>query len=183
MKPEEVRNLNWVKVKDWNNLIKTHYGKDGKRYIGKEDINNFVENIFRDISRKLEISSKELIPLLKEENVSFYETIERIYSKYSGLGGASDEFEEIKGLLIIPDISLYENKKISADLILKQCSELSNEDKERIIDGLNSELKKNFRLDAQKLIEYFNSLPDIEKFNLMKYLGLFEVKVEIIKPR
>ena len=180
MKPEEVRNLNWVKVENWKDITMSNYGDDNKMYIGKEDINSFVESIFRDISRKLDISSEKLIPLLKEENESFYKIMEKFYSKYTGLGMGSTEFKELKTLLRIPDISFIDKGEGITDIILEKCSKLSDEDKEKIVDALNAQIKRNFRLDAQKLIEYFNSLPDIEKFNVMKYLGLFDVKLEII---
>lgn len=179
MNAQEIRNLNWIQVENWEDIT-TYKGSDGKRYIGNNEVIAFVENIFRDIARKLDIPAKELLPILEEENNAFFSIKSEIFKKYAGLGRYSDEFEELKTLLRIPDISFFDKGEGIADIIIERCSKLSDEDKEKVVDALNSQIKKNFRLDAQKLIEYFNSLPDIEKFSVMKYLGLFDVKLEII---
>ena len=150
--------------------------------ISETDIIAFVENIFRDVARKLDIPAKKLLPIIQDENNAFFSIKSEIFEKYAGLGKFSDEFEELKTLLRIPDVSFLDKGEGMVDIIIERCSELSDEDKEKVVDTLNSQIKKNFRLDTQKLIEYFNNLPDIEKFNVMKYLGAFEVKVEII-PR
>ena len=180
MTAEEVRNLNWVEVENWNTITHSELGRNKQRFIGKEDIDSFVENIFRDIARKLNIPANKLLPILKEENEPFYKVKEKIYSNYSGLGKDSENFKELKSLLRIPDISFFEKEKQTASVFLKDFYKLPDEEKQIVIDELKLKVGKTSREDFQDPIEYFNNLPDIEKFNVMKYLGAFEVKVEII---
>lgn len=180
MRAEEVRNLNWVKVENWGDITQTEYGRFNKRFIGKEDIDCFVENIFREIARKLDIPSKELLPILKEENQPFYKIKKNIFSKYSGILSKEKEFIELKSLLRIPDISLFDKQKPTVDTVLEDFSKLSYEDKEKVVDTLNSEFERDFKVGAKKVIKDFNNLPDVEKFELMKYLGMFDIKLEII---
>ena len=179
MKPEEVRNLNWVKVEDWGEITAT-YDNMGTRLITNNDIIAFVENIFRDVARKLDIPAKKLLPIMQDENNAFFQIKSDIFAIYEAVGPESEEFLELKKLLRVPEIYFSDEKKITVDTLIDEFNKLSDEDKEKVVDALNSQIKKNLRLDAQKLIEYFNSLPDIEKFSVMKYLGLFDVKLEII---
>ena len=53
-------------------------------------------------------------------------------------------------------------------------------DKEKVVNTLNSEFERDFKVGAKKVIKDFNNLPDVEKFELMKYLGMFDIKLEII---
>lgn len=108
MKAEDIRNLNWVKVEDWDAITQSSYGRNNQRFIASEDIDSFVENIFRDIARKLNIPANKLLSVLKDENEPFYRVKKNIYTKYSGLGKDSENFLELKKLLIIPDISFLE---------------------------------------------------------------------------
>ena len=180
MKAEEVRNLNWVKLKNWDDITQSEYGDYGKRYIGEVDVDSFVENIFREIARKLDIPANVLLPILEEENDPFYRVKKKYYSKYSGLGSSSEEFSELKTLLRIPDISFLDEESITVNTIIEHCLKLSDKDKAKVVNTLSLEIEDNLRVDDQKVIEYFDNLPDIEKFNVMKYLGLFDVKIEFV---
>ena len=180
MRAEEVRKLNWVKVKNWSDITQTEYGRFNKKFIGEQDINSFVENIFRDIARRLDIPLKELLPILKEENQPFYKIKKNIYNKFAGLEIKDKEFSELKSLLRIPDISFLDKQQPTVNSILEDFSKLSYEDKEKVVDAINFEFERNFEVDAKQLIKDFNNLSDVEKFELMKLLGLLDIKVERI---
>lgn len=179
MKPEEVRNLNWVKVEDWGEITAT-YEEKGERYITNNDIIAFVENIFREVARKLDIPAKKLLPIMQDENNAFFQIKSDIFADYDAVGPESKEFLELKKLLRVPDIYFSDKNKTTVENLIDEFNKLSDEDKEEFKDILIPEVKNDSKIDAQKLIEYFNSLPDIEKFSVMKYLGLYDIKIERI---
>ena len=87
MDASKVRNLRWVPVTDWTGLPKTTWQKEecGGRYdyyVSECDINSFVDNIFRDVARKLDVSYEKVGPILREENKAFEETKGRLFLKY-----------------------------------------------------------------------------------------------------
>ena len=43
-------------------------------YISKKDIIAFVENIFREVARKLDIPAKKLLPIMQDENNAFFQS-------------------------------------------------------------------------------------------------------------
>ena len=180
MKAEDVRRLNWVKVENWKDITRTVYGRFNKKFIGKEDVDSFVENIFREIARKLDIPLKELLPILEEENQPFYKIKKNIYTQFSGLTSVEKNFIELKSLLRIPDISFLDKQKPTVDTVLEDFSKLSDEDKEKVVGAINSEFERDFKVDAKTVIKDFNNLPDIEKFSVMKYLSLYDIKIERI---
>lgn len=179
MKPEEVRNLNWVKVEDWGEITAT-YDNMGTRLITNNDIIAFVENIFRDVARKLDIPAKKLLPIMQDENNAFFQIKSDIFANYEAVGPESEEFLELKKLLRVPEIYFSDEKKITVDTLIDEFNKLSDEDKEKFRDALIPEVKNDSKIDSQKVIEYFNSLPDIEKFSVMKHLGLYDIRIERI---
>lgn len=179
MKPEEVRNLNWVKVEDWGEITATYEDRNGS-LISENDIIAFVENIFRDVARKLDIPAKKVLPIMKAENNAFFQIKAEIFSNYEAIGSQSEEFLGLKKLLRVPDVYFSDKRKITLDTLIEEINKLSDEDKKKIIDALSLEVETNFLCDSEKVIKDFENLPDVEKFNVMKYLGLFEIKIERI---
>ena len=72
MEAKDVLNLPWKKVTDFGGLSTTHEDRRGYLYVCETDVDTFIENIYRDISRKLNISYENLCPILKAENNAFY---------------------------------------------------------------------------------------------------------------
>lgn len=179
MKPEEVRNLNWVKVDDWDGMTAT-YEEKGEMYISKKDIIAFVENIFREVARKLDIPAKKLLPIMQDENNAFFQILSDIFADYDAIGPKAEVFLELKKLLRVPDIYFSDKKKTTVENLIYEFNKLSVEDKKKFTQVLITQFENDSKIDSQKVIEYFNGLPDIEKFNVMKYLGLFDIRLEII---
>jgi len=187
MKAEDVRNLKWIQLKNWDDITMTNYNDEGKRFISEKDLDIFVENVFKDICRTLNISIEELLPILKEENKSFYEAKSIHYSKYTGFTQAAEEFKEMKKLFKIPDVKTVpmipkSDSEITDEKIVRFFTSLSNDRKTELLNELKKLVIENQKTEPEKVLEYFYQLSDIEKFNVMNHLGLFDVKVEF-KPR
>lgn len=74
MNAKDISKLNWVPVTDWSELTQTYFTLFGESYVQKTDIEIFIENIFRDIARKLNLSYNDINKIQKEENSAFYKT-------------------------------------------------------------------------------------------------------------
>ena len=62
-----VRRLQWVSVEDWSEVPETYAAllPFGSK-IGEKDIDAFVENLFRDVARKLNIAYADIAPTLQD---------------------------------------------------------------------------------------------------------------------
>lgn len=73
MNVKDVMNLPWVKVKDWSELPATYYSSERQQfYVRRSDITIFTDNLYHEISRKLEIPYEELKHIIKQQNKPFY---------------------------------------------------------------------------------------------------------------
>ena len=149
MKLEDVKNLKWIPVTDWNGLTTTDFNK-GNAFVTDDDVENFVDNIFRDVSRKLDIPFNDLITILRSENASFYEVKERLFEKYN-FSIDSDSLLQLQKLLRVPDVD-------SVPMVPKIGTRTST--------------------NAEKVLEEFSLLSEIEKLQVLKELSLLTVKVE-----
>lgn len=124
MDASKVRNLRWVPVTDWTGLPKTTWQKEecGGRYdyyVSECDINSFVDNIFRDVARKLDVSYEKVEPILREENKAFEETKGRIFLKYNRVAENDESLKRLEKMLRIPEAATANNiERILNDFIL-----------------------------------------------------------------
>lgn len=131
MHTDQVKKLKWLPVKNWKQLTQTKIGHWSDNLVGKEDVDNFVENLFRDVSRKLNIDYSDLEPILIEENTAFFEMEDRVFELYGGgLTKRHALLVELQNMLRIPDTSsipdyLKESKveKLLSDFFLLSKSE------------------------------------------------------------
>lgn len=151
MNLEDVKNLRWIKVSDWDGLTETHFNKDGDSFVSDNDMENFINNLFKEISRKLDIPYNDLIPILKSENVSFYEAKERLFKKYA-FGSTNRALNSLKMLLRIPDVE-------SIPMVPK-------------IDS---------QINSKTVLDSFYALSEIEKLEVLKELKLLSIKIEFLK--
>lgn len=131
MEAKDVKSLSWRKVTDWSELSESYIGFLGLRYVCETDVNVFVENVFRDIARKLGIPYEQLKPVLQDENSSFYTLKKRLFAAYPGLDKMSTCLIELEDTLRVPDIIGVKNV-VSDDNVsncLKMFEELSNIEK------------------------------------------------------
>lgn len=108
MEAKDVLNLPWKKVTDFGDLSTTYEDFLGYFYVCETDVDVFIENIYKDISRKLNISYEDLCPILKAENNAFYKLKEHLFSKRNCFSKKSTRILELLNTLRIPDISNVE---------------------------------------------------------------------------
>lgn len=109
MEAKDVKNLPWKKVTDWSELTASDKDKAGDYFVCAADVKVFVENVYRDISRQLNIPYEQLLPILKDENGAFYTLKKRLFEDYSGYGKKNKQLVELENTLRVPDISNIEN--------------------------------------------------------------------------
>lgn len=141
MHANEIRKLNWVSVTDWSELSKTRVviSKDGNN-VSNEDIDSFVENIFRSIARRLNMTYSELEPILKEENSAFYSTKARVFGRFGGVPANDACLLELQKILRIPDVTSIPKdiNKSDVDKILDSFSALTDMEKLEVLQRLGT---------------------------------------------
>lgn len=111
MDAKDVKKLPWTKLTDWTQLPATSYERD---CVEESDINVFLENVYRDISRKLNISYELLLPILREENEAFYDLKEKLFVRSNeAYGKANVKLLCLQDTLRVPDISSIHKDKVS----------------------------------------------------------------------
>jgi len=140
MNANEIRNLNWVTVSDWSDLTMTAPGFDGP-LVGESDVNNFVENTFREVARKLRLPYEEVAPILKEENSSFYALKENFFMRQAFTSKRNEVFLEVQKMLKIPDVPkiIY---KSNVERILADFSALTDDEKLEVFEVLKASYTK-----------------------------------------
>lgn len=131
MHANEVKKMNWVNVKDWSELTKTYRCGTGELIVGKEDVDSFVENVFKDVARKLNISYTELKPILEEENSAFYTIKKRVFIDHSGVPKDDTSLLELEKMLRIPNVESVINNvnQLNVANLLKDFYALSDEER------------------------------------------------------
>ena len=134
MRAKDVYSLPWKHITDWSNLTASTESPTGKYMVGIIDINIFVENIYRDISCKLNIPYIKLKPILIFKNIAFYR-LKRTTFRDDYIYGFNDaRLILLKRTLMIPDTRKI-SKKVTYNK-LANCIELYNQ--------LSDEEKKEF---------------------------------------
>lgn len=134
MKAKDIKKLNWVPVTDWKDLTQTYINLYNGKYVRKEDIECFIENICRDIARKLNISYIDIFPILKEENSAFYGTMKRLFIHNSFYSIADNSLMELEQLLRVPDVESIKDN--SVEKILNDFSLLKDTEKLEVLKRL-----------------------------------------------
>ena len=140
MYANEVKNLKWVPVLDWSELTMTNFSDSNKAFVGKSDVENFVENVFKDLARKLNIPYTELEPILIEENSAFYSTKDRLFKKYKGLSKTNLRLLELEKMLKIPEVTTVPDNvsQSNVDKILTDFFALSDIEKIEVLQRIGT---------------------------------------------
>ena len=136
MDAKQIRQLEWSNFTDWEDISRTNKGEMGGLYISKSDIENFVENIFREVARQLNIDYSEIEPILIEENSAFFKAVDAAYGSYKGLGKEAEPFSSIKKMLRIPTVSSVQKKECNVEKILKDFETLTEVEKVEVLERL-----------------------------------------------
>ena len=151
MEAKDLIHLSWKKVEDWSELSASHYGTYTQNYrVAYVDVIVFVENIYKELSRKLNISYELLYPILKAENEPFYKLLEDIFSSgtFRNYAYSKDDpcLISLENTLRIPDIDNIET--VTTD-------------------------------NVSSCIKMFEKLSDIEKTVFLEKIGKINIQVEI----
>ena len=138
MQASDVKKFGWMEVEDWSSLTESVSTIDDGLYVGYMDIEQFVENVFQESARQLNIPYEELKPILEEKNIAFYEEKERIFRKYKALTESHAELYRLKSLLKVPDISSIpaEMLKSKVEKILDDFAGLADDEKIEVMQRL-----------------------------------------------
>lgn len=138
MQASDVKKFGWMEVADWSKLTATVPTIDDGLYVGEMDLDEFVENVFKECARQLNIPYEELRPILEEKNRAFYEEKERIFETYTAFAKSHVLLYPLKSLLKVPDISSIpaEMLKSKVEKILDDYSSLSEEEKMEVLQRL-----------------------------------------------
>lgn len=131
MEAKDVMSLPWKPVTDWSDLSASSTNKKGRYCIGQADVDIFVENIYRDICRKLNISYDELVPILVSENRPFYSLKDRLFLGFVIFDRKHPSLIKLQNTLRVPDISNLKDTVSSNKvcMCLNLFEELSNIEK------------------------------------------------------
>lgn len=103
MNKSELKKLNWTTVSDWRELTISDINYYGQ-YVGKKDIDIFVEKKFKAAAKELNIPYEELEPILKEKNAEFYEQEEKLFKEIDGYTKWHPLMKGLKAMLRVPAI-------------------------------------------------------------------------------
>lgn len=76
-------NYTWEPVYDWSEMKCSIAKQSCPLLVGIKDIDNFVEQKFRDVADKLGVDYAEVEPILKEKNTEFFFEKERLFRQYN----------------------------------------------------------------------------------------------------
>ena len=138
MKARDVKKFGWRRIDFCSNPTPTVPTLDDGLYVGEMDLDEFVENVFKESALELNIAYEELRPILQEENKTFYEEKERIFRTYQAFHKDHSQLERFKYLLKVPDINSIpaEMLKSKVERILDDFASLSDEEKKEVLQRL-----------------------------------------------
>ena len=135
MNAKDIRQLNWVPVTDWSELTQTYFTLFGESYIQKTDIEIFIENIFKDIARKLNLSYNNINRIQKEENSAFYKTMKSLFQDLFYYFNKYDpSLLALEKMLRVPDVDSIKNNDV--EKILHEFSLLKDTEKIEVLKRL-----------------------------------------------
>lgn len=138
MQASDVKRFGWVGVEDWSALTQSVHTIDDGLYVGFMDIEDFVESVFQESARQLNIPYEELKPVLVEKNAEFYAEKERTFKMYKALYKDHVQLYKLRTMLRIPDISSIPAEMIKSrvEIILDDFAGLSDDEKKEVLQRL-----------------------------------------------
>lgn len=127
MTANEVRTMKWGFAGDWEFLMGCGKNSLNDTLVTEEDINDFVENIFRGVARRLDIPYAELGPVLVDENTAFMRTKARLFKNFNSLSKNNEQLKDLERMLRVPDV--YSINKLTVDKVFQDFEKLSDVEK------------------------------------------------------
>ena len=136
IKKEELLKLPWFQLKDWSNLTATGYDEsEGSYYVEKKDMDYFIENLYRNMARRIEMPYEDFKEIMEGQNSAFYKLKHRMFgwrSAWARYGRENKELLALESLFMVPDISQIVEKN-KADTCLQLFRELSALDQNKLL--------------------------------------------------
>ncbi len=123
MEAKDVLELPWKKLKDWSDLSASYKDRWGVFYVCETDVDVFVENVYRDISRQLKISYTQLEPVLQKENEAFGTLKRRLFKNDNVYGKEAARLLSLEKILRVPDI-VAKNKVTTCFRLFEELSDI-----------------------------------------------------------
>lgn len=121
----------WGKWEDWSKMSGSKYGDswfDLEAHVIESDIEEYLEIIYRDISRNFNVSYKELKTLIENENLAFFSRKKKIFKINSCYGKDSRRLMQLERMLMVPIKRKY-NPTNNLENCLEIFGKLSDEEK------------------------------------------------------
>lgn len=111
MNANKEKKIRWTHVIDWSNLTTTSCDILDGYDVSESDVDEFVENIFKEVARNLNIPYKEIKPILDEKNSAFYSAKVIVFKTYGNMKAQHPILLKLESLLTIPEfIPDYNNE-------------------------------------------------------------------------
>ena len=137
MNAEEVKNLAWVQVTDWNSLPKMD-SMTNVVHVEEEDLDNFLHNLYTEILQNLNISYDEAVTLMETENKTFYSLKKCLFEKHFQIKPFNDDLLELEKLLYVPImISEPQNVQTKAEKVINDFMALNDAEKSEVMQRLS----------------------------------------------
>lgn len=188
MNAQEIRNLKWVKLEEleeyenWKLLPRRTINE--KSYIENALLDIYLDDVYKQIARKLNISFKDLSTIIKEENSSFYTLKKEIFIRSTSRIGTDDgAWDLLKSYLMIPDVNSVPmiprtDVKLDVKVLMNYISVLASEERKQLAESLKESEYLGEKSSSEKILEDFKKLSDLEKFQVLNSLKLLQVKIE-----
>lgn len=188
MNAQEIRNLKWVKLEEseeyenWKLLPRRTINE--KSYIENALLDIYLDDVYKQIARKLNISFKDLSTIIKEENSSFYTLKKEIFIRSTSRIGTDDgAWDLLKSYLMIPDVNSVPmiprtDVKLDVKVLIDYISVLASEERKQLAESLKESEYLGEKSSSEKILEDFKKLSDLEKFQVLNSLKLLQVKIE-----
>ena len=125
----DVSKLIWVNYNNWSKLKGSNpYGN--MFFITEKDIDDYIENICKNISIGLDVPYEDLMPIIISYNKDFYDLKKKIYNVFYSISRYNPDFSALIGSFKVPSISYLEP-------CLELFSYLSKEEKEIFLSKVN----------------------------------------------
>lgn len=142
MEVKDVKSLPWKKVTDWSALCESYTNFFGADFVTKKDVKVFVDNVYREIARQLNIPYEQLKPILETENEPFNTLKKKAFKGYAGLKKESAQLIALENTLRVPDVSsIVAEDKVSS--CFKLFEELSDIEKTAFLQKIGKINSKN----------------------------------------
>lgn len=127
-----LRRFPWRKV-SWTDCPRSFVNHKLETEFHKDDIDDYVDNLIRKVSRQTFLSYEDVLDCIKEENPAFFKAKERLLEKKWHFYPNDPALLALQQLLMIPDVG---SPACRAEHVLELFKTLPDSDKLKVITHL-----------------------------------------------